>query len=160
MRAEAYSMMQPEPSGRALAASIIDAMDDSRCGPDEVDYINAHGTATPANDRVETAAVKRALGRRAYDVPMSSTKSMSGHMLAASGAAEIACCALAIRDGTVPPTINLTDPDPDCDLDYVPGSARSAALRAVLSLSVGLGGHLATVLLRRVAKGARPPAYR
>jgi len=146
--AEAFSLMQPEPTGRALAKCITEALRDAHVSPDGLDYVNAHGTATPTNDRVETAALKLALGPSAYSVAVSSTKSLTGHMLAAAGAAEIALCALALRDNVVPPTVNLTDPDPLCDLDYVPGSARERNVRVALSIAAGFGGHLAAVVLR------------
>ena len=118
--------------------------------PDEIDYINAHGTGTPLNDRVETLAIKRVFGDHAYRLAVSSTKSMTGHMMGASGALEGAICALVITHGIIPPTINLETPDPACDLDYVPGVARERRVRAALSNSIGLGGHNATLVLRAV----------
>jgi act minimal PKS ketosynthase (KS/KS alpha) len=120
----------------------------ARIAPDAIDYVNAHGTATQQNDRHETAAIKRALGTHAYAVPVSSVKSMLGHSLGAIGAIEIAACALAIENGTIPPTANLTEPDPELDLDYVPRTAREAVLRHVLTVGSGFGGFQSAMLLR------------
>jgi 3-oxoacyl-(acyl-carrier-protein) synthase len=123
--------------------------------PTDIDYINAHGTSTPLNDRMETKAIKTAFGAYAYKVPVSSTKSMTGHLLGAAGALEAAFCALAIRDGVIPPTINLENPDPECDLDYVPNKARRKRIKTALSNSFGFGGHNTTLILRRVEEGKR-----
>ncbi len=117
------------------------AMRDARLNPADVDYINAHGTSTEVNDRVETMAIKQALGDAARNVPVSSIKSMSGHLIAAAGAVEAITCLLAIRDGILPPTINYETPDPDCDLDYVPNAARRKPVRYALSNSFGFGGQ-------------------
>jgi 3-oxoacyl-(acyl-carrier-protein) synthase len=116
--------------------------------PEDVDYINAHGTSTQANDKNETAAVKTVFGDHAYRLPISSTKSMTGHMLGAAGAIEAMFCAQAIRDGIIPPTMNLENPDPECDLDYVPHEARRRPVRVAMSNSFGFGGHNATLVLR------------
>jgi 3-oxoacyl-[acyl-carrier-protein] synthase II len=125
-------------------------MQDARLGPADVDYINAHGTSTPLNDKIETLAIKKAFGDRARTVMVSSTKSMTGHLLGAAGGIETAVCALAIRDGIVPPTANYETPDPECDLDYVPNTAREARVRACLNNSFGFGGHNACLLLKAV----------
>jgi 3-oxoacyl-[acyl-carrier-protein] synthase II len=116
-----------------------------------VDYVNAHGTSTPLNDAAETAAIKSVLGDHAHDVAVSSTKSMTGHMLGAAGAVEGAACALAIANGVVPPTIHYTTPDPDCDLDVTPNEARDLDVRLALSNSFGFGGANATLAFRRAA---------
>ena len=117
----------------------------------DVDYIIAHGTSTYLNDRSETAAIKTVFGDRAYQMPVSSTKSMTGHLLGASGALEAVICVKALQDETVPPTINYENPDPECDLDYVPNQARSVKIRNIMSNSFGFGGHNATIILSQVA---------
>jgi len=146
---EAHSLMQPEPTGRPLAQCIGNGLHDAGVAADEVDYINAHGTATPANDRIETAALKLAFGSSVASLPVSSTKPVTGHLLAAAGALEVAICALALHDGVIPPTINLTRPDPQCDLDYVSSGPRRKPVRAAVSIAAGFGGHLTAVVLRR-----------
>ena len=117
--------------------------------PDEIDYFNAHGTSTPMNDRFETLSLKKVFGEYAFNLPISSTKSMTGHLLGADGALEAVVCVLAIQNGIIPPTINLDEPDPQCDLDYVPNVARSATLDAVMTNSLGFGGHNASLVFRR-----------
>jgi 3-oxoacyl-[acyl-carrier-protein] synthase II len=119
--------------------------------PEQVDYINAHGTSTGPNDKNETAAIRKALGDHAYRTPISSTKSMTGHMLGAAGALEAMFCIQAIRDRVLPPTINYQTPDPDCDLDYVPNEKRAHHVDVALSNSFGFGGHNATLVIRRFA---------
>ena len=117
--------------------------------PEDIDYINAHGTSTSVNDSIETLAIKRAFGEAAYQVPISSTKSMMGHLIAAAGSVEAIVCLLTIRDGVLPPTINLDHPDPDCDLDYIPHEARRKNVDMALSNSFGFGGQNITLILRR-----------
>ncbi len=147
--ADAYHITMPGEAGEGAAASMRAALDDAGLTTADVDYINAHGTSTPLNDRAETAAIKRLFGERAYALPVSSTKSMTGHLLGAAGALEAIICLLALRDGCIPPTINYEQPDPACDLDYVPNAARPADLRVVMSNAFGLGGHNATIVLGR-----------
>jgi 3-oxoacyl-[acyl-carrier-protein] synthase II len=154
-KADAFHMTQPLESGEGAAAAMNMAMAKAGLKPADIDYINAHGTSTPLNDRMETKAIKLAFGARAYKVPISSTKSMTGHLLGAAGAIEAAFCALAIRDGIIPPTINLHNPDPECDLDYVPNKARRKKIKTALSNSFGFGGHNTTLILRRMEEGAR-----
>jgi acyl transferase domain-containing protein len=120
-----------------------------RARADDIDYVNAHGTSTAMNDKLETVALKKVFGEYAYELPVSSTKSMMGHLLGAAGAVEAAICVLALQNGIVPPTVNYETPDPDCDLDYVPNVARSASLEAVMTNSLGFGGHNASLIFRR-----------
>lgn len=149
--ADAWHITMPDEVGAGAAASMRAALLDAELTPDDVDYINAHGTSTPLNDRAETAAIKSLFGQRAATLPISSTKSMTGHLLGAGGALEAVLCLMALRDGVIPPTINYTRPDPACDLDYVPNTARAADLRrVVMSNAFGLGGHNATLILGRV----------
>ncbi|KWX04662.1 beta-ACP synthase [Carbonactinospora thermoautotrophica] len=154
-RSNAYHMTGLKPDGLDMAEAIRAALDQARLNPDDVDYINAHGSGTRQNDRHETAAFKRSLGRRAYQVPVSSIKSMVGHSLGAIGSIELAACALAIEHGVVPPTANLTTPDPECDLDYVPRTAREQQVDVVLSVGSGFGGFQTAVLLARPGEVAR-----
>jgi 3-oxoacyl-[acyl-carrier-protein] synthase II len=125
------------------------ALSDGGVSPAEVDYINAHGTSTPLNDLYETQAVKTVFGEANPDVPVSSTKSMTGHMLGAAGGVEAVFTAMAIRDGMIPPTINLDEPDPECDLDYVPNRAREKEIRVAMSNTFGFGGVNATLVLKK-----------
>jgi 3-oxoacyl-[acyl-carrier-protein] synthase II len=150
MSCDAFHMTAPDETGDGAARAMKLAMQDAGLGPESVDYINAHGTSTPLNDKIETIAIKKALGERARKVMISSTKSMTGHLLGAAGGIETAVCALAIRDGVVPPTINYTTPDPECDLDYVPNTAREAKVKVCLNNSFGFGGHDACLLLKAV----------
>jgi len=149
MSADAYHITQPAPEGRGAARAMARALEDAGISPGDVDYVNAHGTSTGPNDRNETAAVKTVLGERAYQIPISSTKSMTGHLLGAAGAVEAMFCVQAIRDGIVPPTINYENPDPECDLDYVPNQCRRQPVAVTVSNSFGFGGHNATLVIRR-----------
>jgi 3-oxoacyl-[acyl-carrier-protein] synthase II len=146
---DAYHMTAPDPSGTAGGRTIAAALDNAGFDPSEVDYVNAHGTATPQNDSAETAALKAALGDRARKIPISSIKSMIGHCLCASGAIEAVATALTVRDGKVPPTIHYENPDPACDLDYVPNAARDHDVRVALSNSFAFGGNSSVVVLAR-----------
>jgi 3-oxoacyl-[acyl-carrier-protein] synthase II len=148
--ADAYHITAPEPQGAGAVLAIEAALADAGETPEAVDYINAHGTSTPLNDASETRAVKKVFGDHAYKVPISSTKSMTGHMLGAAGAVEAAVAALAVAEGVVPPTTNYETPDPECDLDYVPNEARKVDVRFALSNSFGFGGQNAVLALRRV----------
>jgi len=150
---DAYHMTAPEPSGKAGARTIAAALASARLDPSEIDYINAHGTATPANDSAETNAMKLALGDRARAIPISSTKSMIGHSLCAAGGIEGVISVLALRDQVAPPTIHLEEPDPECDLDYVPEGARPVRIRAVLSSSFAFGGNSAVVAFSEFSPG-------
>jgi 3-oxoacyl-[acyl-carrier-protein] synthase II len=147
---DAFGITRPEPEGKGAALSMTSALREARIDASEVDYINAHGTSTRLNDLMETMAVKRVFGHRAPSIPMSSQKSMIGHLIGASGAVEAAATAMALEHGVVPPTINLATPDPDCDLDYVPNTAREMPLRAAMSNSFGFGGQNASLVLERV----------
>ena len=139
--ADAFHITSPDPDGKGPAKAMALAMQEAGVSPDAIDYINAHGTSTPINDRVETMAIKRAFGESARQVAISSTKSMTGHLLGAAGAIEAIAAALAIRDDIIPPTIGYQVADPDCDLDYVPNVARRQPVRLALSNSLGFGGH-------------------
>lgn len=141
MSADGYHITLPRPGGGGAARSMEAAMDDADLTPSDIDYINAHGTSTDANDRTETSAIKTAFGDAAYDIPISSTKSMTGHLLGAAGAIEALICVRAITDGVIPPTINFETADPDCDLDYVPNVKREAPIKTAMSNSFGFGGH-------------------
>jgi 3-oxoacyl-[acyl-carrier-protein] synthase II len=147
--ADAYHVTEPAPGGAGLGRAMRRALEKARIAPEDVDYINAHGTATPYNDRNETLAIKSVFGEHARSLAISSTKSMIGHTLGAAGGIEAAVTALTIQHGIIPPTINLTHPDPECDLDYVPNAARKSDVRIALSNSMGFGGHNAVLLLRR-----------
>lgn len=148
--ADAHHITQPRPDGAGALAAMQRALEDSAVSAAEIDYVNAHGTATPVNDVMETRVLKALLGARAYDVPISSTKSMVGHCLAAAGAIEALACVLALRGGFVPPTATLEHPDPECDLDYVPKVSRACAVRTTLSNSYGFGGNNTSIVLRAV----------
>ena len=149
--ADAFRLTDTHEEGRGGIAAIKQALADARVSPEEVDYINAHGTSTSVNDSVETLAIKRSFGETAYKVPVSSTKSMMGHLIAAAGSVEAIICLLTIRDGVIPPTVNLDNPDADCDLDYVPHESRDKAVDVTLSNSFGFGGQNIALILRRAA---------
>ncbi len=146
---DAFHITQPAEDGDGGRRAMTLALERARMSPAEVDYINAHGTSTPLNDKFETIAIKRVFGEGAFTVPISSTKSMTGHLLGAAGAIEAVAAIKAITDSIIPPTINLTDPDPECDLDYVPNIARKKDVRVALSNSMGFGGHNACLVFQR-----------
>jgi 3-oxoacyl-[acyl-carrier-protein] synthase II len=147
---DAYHITQPDPEGKGLSMAMRRALDSAGVAAGEVDYINAHGTSTPYNDKYETLAIKKVFGEHSHTVPISSTKSMTGHLLGAAGGIESVICVKAIENGVVPPTMNLEEPDPDCDLDYVPNVARELTVRTVLSNNLGFGGQNASVVFRAI----------
>jgi 3-oxoacyl-[acyl-carrier-protein] synthase II len=149
MSGDAYHITAPAPQGEGAARAMRAALHSAGMLPTEIDYINAHGTSTDLNDKNETAAIKAVLGEHAYQIPISSTKSMTGHLIGAAGAVEAILCALTLRDGLIAPTINYETPDPDCDLDYVPNQPRQGDIRVAMSNSFGFGGHNATIILKR-----------
>ncbi|MER2115923.1 MAG: beta-ketoacyl-ACP synthase II [Solibacillus isronensis] len=146
---DAHHITAPAPNGEGAARAMQMAIDDAQVSPDRVGYINAHGTSTPYNDLFETQAVKTVFGDHAYKLAMSSTKSMTGHLLGAAGGIEAIFTVLALKEGILPPTMNLQDPDPECDLDYVPNAARKAEVEYALSNSLGFGGHNACLLFKK-----------
>lgn len=145
--ADAYRITDIHPEGRGAINCIRMALADAEMNPEEIGYVNAHGTSTRVNDQVETMAIKGGLGEHAYKTPVSSIKSMMGHLIAAAGAVEAITCLLAIRDGVLPATINYETPDPDCDLDYIPNQPREKKLTAALSNSFGFGGQNIALIL-------------
>lgn len=149
MSGDAHHLTMPAPEGEGAARCMNMAIRDAGITPENIDYINAHGTSTEYNDKFETMAIKASLGDYAYKVAVSSTKSMTGHLLGAAGAVEAIACVLAIRDQVIPPTINYETPDPECDLDYVPNVPRKAEVNVTLSNSLGFGGHNATIIIRK-----------
>ncbi len=149
MSCDAYHITAPDPDGAGAAQSMTMALKDAQMNPAEMTYINAHGTSTKLNDKIETLSVKKAFGEYSRKVMISSTKSVTGHLLGAAGGVEFVACCLAIRDGIVPPTINYENPDPDCDLDYVPNIARKANITACMSNSLGFGGHNASLIVKK-----------
>lgn len=148
---DAYHLAAPDPTGAGAVRTMEMALEEALITPDEVDYINAHGPGTPLADLMETIAIKSLFGERAYDVPISSTKSMVGHAMGAAGAIEALACVMTIRDNVIHPTINLDAPDPECDLDYVPHVKRAARVDVAISNSFGLGGQNATLVFKRFA---------
>jgi 3-oxoacyl-[acyl-carrier-protein] synthase II len=147
---DAHHMAQPDPESVGVAEMMNSALSRAGVEPQRVGYINAHGTSTPYNDRAETNAIKAVFGSHAYDLAVSSTKSVLGHLFGAAGAVEAMMCVRALHEGVLPPTINYRNPDPECDLDYVPNEARRVQVDVALSNAMGLGGHNACVLLGRV----------
>jgi 3-oxoacyl-[acyl-carrier-protein] synthase II len=145
---DAFHMSAPEPTGTYAARAIEQALSRSGTRPEDVDYVCAHGTGTRANDRIETLAVRKAFGVHADDVPISSPKSMVGHLIGAAGMLSAMTCLLAMRDGVVPPTINLDTPDPECDLDYVPLTARQLPVRTAMANAFGFGGQNCVIVLK------------
>ncbi|MEJ2749079.1 MAG: beta-ketoacyl-ACP synthase II [Anaerolineae bacterium] len=147
--ADAYHISMPAENGEGAVLAMQMALNDAGLAPTDIDYINAHGTSTELNDKGETAAIKTVLGEHAYNVPVSSTKSMHGHLLGAAGVLEALICLKSMEHGLLPPTINYETPDPRCDLDYVPNTARPAAINTIMSNGFGLGGHIATIILAK-----------
>lgn len=149
MSGDAYHMTQPAAGGEGVARAMVAALSDADVQPEEVGYINAHGTSTPLNDKNETAALKKVFGDHAYKLAVSSTKSMTGHLLGGAGGIEAVAAALAIHSGQLPPTINYDNPDPDCDLDYIPNVARTQQVEVAVSNNSGFGGHNAVIVMKR-----------
>lgn len=149
MTCDAYHITAPDPDGQGAASAMSAALKDAQMKPEEIDYINAHGTSTKLNDKIETLSMKKAFGEHSKKVMVSSTKSVTGHLLGAAGGVEFVACCLAIKDGVVPPTINYEHPDPDCDLDYVPNTARKVNVDACMSNSLGFGGHNASLVVKK-----------
>ena len=147
--ADAFRLTDSHDEGRGAIAAMRGAIADAALDPSDVGYINAHGTSTPSNDATETLAIKQVFGDEAYRIPISSTKSMTGHLVSAGGAVEAIICLQAIRDGVLPPTVNLETPDPDCDLDYIPHTARERQVDVALSNSFGFGGQNTSLVIRR-----------
>ncbi len=148
MSSDAYHVTAPDPQSRGAVLCMGEALRSAGLAPQDIGYVNAHGTSTPYNDRCETLAIKKLFGERAYSIPVSSTKSMTGHLLGAAGGVEAIATAMALYEGILPPTINLEKPDPECDLDYVPGNARQVKVGAALSNSFGFGGHNACLAMK------------
>ena len=149
MSADAYHMTAPDPQGDGAIRCMINSLKDAGIKPEEMDYINAHGTSTLYNDKIETLAIKKVFGSHARKIAISSTKSVTAHLLGAAGGVEMIACALAMKEGVVPPTINYETPDPECDLDYVPNKPRAAKIDVCMSNSLGFGGHNATLVMRK-----------
>ena len=148
--ADAYRITDIHPEGRGAIACMNMALKDAKVAPEQVNYVNAHGTSTTVNDKVESLACRQGFGENADNVPVSSTKSMMGHLIAAAGVTELIVCLMAIRDGVLPPTINYENPDPLCDLDYVPNAAREATCNIALNNSFGFGGQNITLVVGRM----------
>jgi 3-oxoacyl-[acyl-carrier-protein] synthase II len=152
MTADAHHLTEPDPEGRALGKAIRDALQMGDVHPEEIDYINPHGTSTQLNDKVETRVIRNVFEKQAYCVPISSTKSITGHLMGAAGGVEAITTLLTIENGIIHPTLNYEFPDPDCDLDYVPNEARKKEVRIGLSISAGFGGVNSAILLKRFEK--------
>ncbi|CAI8052965.1 3-oxoacyl-[acyl-carrier-protein] synthase 2 [Geodia barretti] len=150
---DAHHLTEPSATGESAARAMVMALAEAGIDSSEVGYINAHGTSTPLNDKHETKAIKVALGEDAYRVPISSSKSMTGHLLGAGGALEAAICVMAMRDGLIPPTINLDEPDPECDLNYTPNAALKLELDVAMSNSFGFGGHNSVLVFSKPRQG-------
>jgi 3-oxoacyl-[acyl-carrier-protein] synthase II len=146
---DAFHITQPDENGEGAARAMQKALKQAGLEVDDIDYVNAHGTSTPMNDKLETLALKKVFGEYAYELPISSTKSMTGHLLGAAGSVEAGFSVLALQHQVIPPTANYQTPDPDCDLDYVPNTARSAQLEAVMTNSLGFGGHNSSLVFRK-----------
>jgi 3-oxoacyl-[acyl-carrier-protein] synthase II len=144
--ADAFHITAPQETGEGAALAMRAALAQARLAPQDIGYLNAHGTSTQLNDKSETAAIKQVFGPAAYQIPISSTKSMTGHLLGAAGALEALVCVKALREGLLPPTINYETPDPQCDLDYIPNAARHTPIRTAMSNSFGFGGHNACLI--------------
>ena len=151
MSGDAYHMTAPDPEGDGAIRCMRASLKDASIKPEEVDYINAHGTSTVYNDKIETLAIKKVFGKHAWKLAVSSTKSVTSHLLGAAGGVEAVACALAIRENIAPPTINLETPDPECDLDYVPNKPRNMKINTALSNSLGFGGHNATLIFKKLS---------
>ncbi|MDO8729770.1 MAG: beta-ketoacyl-ACP synthase II [Candidatus Omnitrophota bacterium] len=149
MTGDAYHITAPDPDGTGAAGAMKMALEDADLSPKDISYINAHGTSTNLNDKIETKAIKMVMGDQAHKIPVSSTKSVTGHLLGAAAAIEFVACCMAIKDQIIPPTINYTTPDPECDLDYVPNEARKAKISVCLSNSLGFGGHNVSLIVRK-----------
>jgi 3-oxoacyl-[acyl-carrier-protein] synthase II len=152
MSCDAYHITAPDPDGSGAAQAMSMALKDAQMRPEDISYINAHGTSTKMNDKIETLSVKKSFGEYSKKVMISSTKSVTGHLLGAAGGVEFVACCLAIRDGVIPPTINYENPDPECDLDYVPNTARQTNVNACMSNSLGFGGHNASLIVKKFKK--------
>jgi len=150
MTCDAYHMTSPDPEGREATRAMEIAMRNANVAPDEIDYINAHGTSTPLNDKTETMIIKKVFGKRAYKIPISATKSMIGHLIGAAGSVELIATLLAMDRGVIPPTINYEMPDSECDLDYVPNQARPAQITTAMKNSFGFGGKNSILIVRKV----------
>jgi len=149
MTCDAYHITAPDPDGQGAASAMLMAMKDAKMNPEDIAYINAHGTSTKLNDKIETLSVKKAFGQYSKKVMVSSTKSMTGHLLGAAGGVEFIASCLTVKEGVVPPTINYEHSDPDCDLDYVPNVARKVDVAACMSNSLGFGGHNASLIVKK-----------
>jgi 3-oxoacyl-[acyl-carrier-protein] synthase II len=156
MTADAHHLTEPDPDGTALNKAIRDALEMGGVSPEDVGYINPHGTSTPLNDKVESKVIRDVFGKQAYHIPVSSTKSITGHLMGAAGGVEAIAVVLTLERGIIHPTINYEVPDPDCDLDYVPNQARKKEVRVALSTSAGFGGVNSVLLIKKYGEGTSP----